>query len=85
LQADYPGRQTCCRYTRKHKEAWGRAPGLSCATPFFGSRGSNPAAVRREISRYAFLIESKERDTWLLIGSAVSAAILLESALISFA
>jgi hypothetical protein len=33
--------------------------------------------------RYAFLTASKDRATWFLIGSAVSAAILLVSALIS--
>jgi hypothetical protein len=48
-------------------------------------KSSDLSATDSGAGRYAFLIESRDRVTWALIGSAVSAAILLVSALISLA
>src|SRR5262245_9227909 len=64
------------------KKARGVAPGLLLrATP---SR-SLDLSKARGFDGYDLRNWSNERDTWVLIGSVVSAAILVESALISFA
>ena len=64
------------------KKARGVAPGLLLrATP--SRLGSSSEA--RGFDGYDLRNWSNERDTWVLIGSVVSAAILVESALISFA
>ena len=64
------------------KKAWGLAPDLFARDPVsvlgFPSKD-------RELRGYDLRNWSNERDTWLLIGSVASAAILVESALISFA
>src|SRR5262245_46569620 len=65
------------------KKARGVAPGLLLrATP---SRSLDLRPRPEDSMGYDLRNWSNERDTWVLIGSVVSAAILVESALISFA
>src|SRR5262245_61456883 len=67
----------------QRKRPGGVAPGLLLrATP---SRSLDLSSEVRGFDGYDLRNWSNERDTWVLIGSVVSAAILVESALISFA
>jgi hypothetical protein len=72
----------CKRGHPANEKGLGASPRPFCARP---RNGPWISVQRPKLRGYDLRNWSNERDTWLLIGSVVSAAILVVSALISFA
>ena len=81
---DKPEQSEVLRFEER-KRPGARTPGLFCDADALPVYRIAPRTRGSGVERYVFLMASSERATCALIGSAVSAAILVVSALTSLA